>query len=172
MSVPTPNPLSEQEHAKLVRRARNIALHRLTGGARTEKQLSDALNTKNIPPTIIETTIIWLREYDYVNDERYAKERAEAKNRNGMGRRAIEQDLLRKGVPQTLISETLTLISEKDEYATARAFALKWLHSCRNLEKDAAYRRIAGMLARRGFPPNIVYEITNETLANHTPTPK
>ena len=51
-----------------------------------------------------------------------------------------------------------------DEYETALALARRKARSLAGLERDVAYRRLAGMLARRGFGAGTVHRVLREVL--------
>lgn len=100
-----------------------------------------------------------LKEHRYLDDTAYAQDYAKLRQENAsLGRRRVQQDLMRKGVHAGVVAATLDGAYENtDEEALARRhLERKRVHKPEN-EKEAA--RVMRMLARAGFSTGIIYRI-------------
>ncbi len=64
-------------------------------------------------------------------------------------------------VESALALETL---DPEQEHATATALVQRRLAATRGLETAARVRRLAGMLARKGFPPGVAMQVVRSAL--------
>src|SRR4029453_14728917 len=82
-------------------------------------------------------------------------------------RRALAVGLRRKGVGFTDVDEALHELDDDTEAATARAMVDRRLRVERGLTQrpDVVFRRLVGMLARKGYPPGIAIGVVKEALA-------
>ncbi len=99
-------------------RCRNAALRYVARMMRTEGQITDYLRRKEFSDEEIQDAIAFLREYSYVDDEKYCRMYFREACLKGRGRRRIEQELMRKKVDRSLIREALDsyLSEDNDEY--------------------------------------------------------
>ena len=100
-----------------------------------------------------------LKEHRYLDDAAYAQDYTRLRQENAnMGRRRVQQDLMRKGVQPTLIASTLeTSYGSVDEEELARRHLERKRVPQPQNEKEAA--RVMRMLARAGFSTGIIYRI-------------
>jgi regulatory protein len=75
-------------------------------------------------------------------------------------------ELAEKGVDSDLIDEAANELEAERDYEVARGFAARKAIALAGLEPAVRYRRLAGALARRGFPASVVAQVTRETLAD------
>ena len=146
-------------------RARDICLRLLTGSARTRKQLADALRRKEIPDEIAEQVLDRLTEVGLINDAAYARSWVEQRQRSrGLARRALAGELRAKGVDSALVAEAVAEVDPDDEEAAARRLVERKLVSTRGLDRQVRLRRLAGMLARRGYPEGLALRVVRAAL--------
>ena len=69
-------------------------------------------------------------------------------------------------MPDEQAQAALDELDDDAELDAARAVAQRKLRSLSGLEPHVAKRRLAGALARRGFGPGTVMQVTNETLVD------
>lgn len=81
---------------------------------------------------------------------------ARLQERKGLGRTAIAAELARRMLAPAAIEYALDLIDTGDELVRARELALKRAPQLRDLDRDAAVRRLSGYLARRGYSGSTV----------------
>lgn len=146
-------------------RARDICLRLLTGSARTRKQLADALRRKEIPDEIAEQVLDRLAEVGLIDDAAYARSWVEQRQRSrGLARRALAGELRAKGVDSALVAEAVAEVDPDDEEAAARRLVKRKLASTRGLDRQVRLRRLAGMLARRGYPEGLALRVVRAAL--------
>ncbi|MET9445155.1 recombination regulator RecX [Streptomyces sp. NPDC006610] len=148
-----------------VERARAICLRLLTGTPRTRKQLADALRKREIPDDVAEQVLSRFEEVGLINDSAFADAWVESRHHGrGLARRALAQELRTKGVDSTLIDEAVSRLDSEQEEATARELVARKLRSTRGLDRDKRLRRLAGMLARKGYPEGLALRVVRQAL--------
>ncbi len=150
-------------------RAKEICLRLLTDRARTVKELRDALHRKEIPDDVADRVLERFDEVGLVDDEAFAGQWVRSRhNHRGLGRRAIAQELHRKGVEKEVADTALAEIDAESEQAKARELVGKKMRTVRvgtREERAAASRRLVGMLARKGYGAGVAYAVVREAIA-------
>jgi regulatory protein len=118
-------------------------------------ELERRLARAGYEPDEVQVAIAELEEVGLVDDERFARELAEAKRRRGMGRRAGLAALRAKGVNREIAEQAVGEANPEDEADRAYELARARLERLRALAPDVAYRRTVQYLIRRGFEPVI-----------------
>ncbi len=148
-----------------VEQARAICLRLLTGTPRTRKQLADALRKRQIPDRAAEEVLSRFEEVGLINDSAFADAWVESRHRGrGLARRALARELRTKGVDSTLIDESVAQLEPEQEEATARELVARKLRSTRGLDRDKRLRRLAGMLARKGYSEGMALRVVRQAL--------
>ncbi|KAB2975184.1 recombination regulator RecX [Streptomyces sp. SS1-1] len=148
-----------------VERARAICLRLLTGTPRTRKQLADALRKREIPDDAAEEVLSRFEEVGLINDSAFADAWVESRHHGrGLARRALARELRTKGVDSALIDEAVSQLDSEQEEATARELVARKLRSTRGLDRDKRLRRLAGMLARKGYPEGMALRVVRQAL--------
>lgn len=156
---------TEEPPTDPVERARAICLRLLTGTPRTRKQLADALRKREIPQDAAEQVLSRLEEVGLINDGAFADAWVESRHHGrGLARRALARELRTKGVDSTLIDEAVAQLDSEQEEATARELVARKLRSTRGLDRDRRLRRLAGMLARKGYPEGMALRVVRQAL--------
>ncbi|NGO09626.1 recombination regulator RecX [Streptomyces sp. HC44] len=146
-------------------RARAICLRLLTGTPRTRKQLADALRKREIPDDVAAEVLSRFEEVGLINDSAFADAWVESRHHGrGLARRALAQELRTKGVDSTLIDEAVAQLDSEQEEATARELVARKLRSTRGLDRDKRLRRLAGMLARKGYSEGMALRVVRQAL--------
>ncbi|HEY3338712.1 MAG TPA: regulatory protein RecX [Propionicimonas sp.] len=145
--------------------AREIALRQLTVRARTRVELARALARKQVPEEVAERVLDRLAEVGLIDDAVFARDWLAAGGRRQKSRRVLLGELAEKGVDRELIDEAAAELESERDYEVARGFAARKAASLAGLEPAVRYRRLAGALARRGFPSAVVAQVTREALA-------
>ncbi|GGN71886.1 hypothetical protein GCM10011579_048590 [Streptomyces albiflavescens] len=146
-------------------RARAICLRLLTGTPRTRKQLADALRKREIPDDVADEVLSRFEEVGLINDSAFADAWVESRHHGrGLARRALAQELRTKGVDATLIDEAVGQLDSEQEEATAREMVARKLRSTRGLDRDKRLRRLAGMLARKGYSEGMALRVVRQAL--------
>ncbi|MEU0785296.1 recombination regulator RecX [Streptomyces sp. NPDC006173] len=145
--------------------ARAICLRLLTGTPRTRKQLADALRKREIPDEVADGVLSRFEEVGLINDSAFAEAWVESRHHGrGLARRALAQELRTKGVEPTLIDEAVGQLDSDQEEATARDLVARKLRSTRGLDRDKRLRRLAGMLARKGYSQGMALRVVRQAL--------
>ncbi|MCK1822972.1 recombination regulator RecX [Streptomyces sp. XM83C] len=148
-----------------VERARAICLRLLTGTPRTRKQLADALRKREIPDEAAEQVLSRFEEVGLIDDAAFADAWVESRHHGrGLARRALARELRTKGVDAALIDEAVSQLDTEQEEATARDLVARKLRATRGLDRDKRLRRLAGMLARKGYPEGMALRVVRQAL--------
>ncbi|WP_320773444.1 recombination regulator RecX [Streptomyces sp. CRN 30] len=148
-----------------VERARAICLRLLTGTPRTRKQLADALRKREIPEDVADQVLSRFEEVGLIDDSAFADAWVESRHHGrGLARRALAQELRTKGVDPTLIDQAVSRLDSDQEESTARELVARKLRSTRGLDRDKRLRRLAGMLARKGYSQGLALKVVRQAL--------
>jgi regulatory protein len=145
--------------------ARRILLDTLTGQARSRQELADKLATRGVPDELAAQLLDRFTEVGLIDDAAYARQWVESRHRSrGLAPRALAQELRRKGIDDDDAKSALEQIDEGDQRAAARALVDKKLRSMRGLDHQVATRRLAGLLARKGYAAGLAFSVVREAL--------
>ncbi|MEV5175939.1 recombination regulator RecX [Streptomyces flaveolus] len=154
-----------ESSADPVERARAICLRLLTGTPRTRKQLADALRKREIPEDAAEEVLSRFEEVGLIDDGAFADAWVESRHHGrGLARRALARELRTKGVDSALIEDAVAQLDSEQEEATARELVARKLRATRGLDRDKRLRRLAGMLARKGYPEGMALRVVRQAL--------
>jgi regulatory protein len=145
--------------------ARSIALDRIAARNRTRHELAQALLAKNVPSEVAEQVLDRLQEVGLVDDAAFAESWVESRQqRRHLSRPALRRELQAKGVDREQIDAALESVDYGDELAAARELARRRHPAIAELPYPVRYRRLAGVLGRRGFGSGIVTQVLREVL--------
>ncbi len=143
--------------------ARRILLDQLTGRARSRQELADKLAQRGVPAEIAEPLLDRFTEVGLVDDAAFARDWVEQRQAGrGLARRALAQELRRKGVDDEVAQEALDGIEGEED--VARDLVRRKLRAVRGLPEDKAVRRLVGLLARKGYPASLAFRVVREEL--------
>jgi len=146
--------------------ARQICLHQLEHAPRTRAELAATLRRKGIDDDVAEQVLSRFAEVGMIDDALFAQLWVTSRHRGkGLAGRALSQELRRKGVADETAAEAVATIDRDQELATARELVDRKLRSTAGLATDARVRRLAGMLARKGYPAGTAFRVVREALA-------
>jgi regulatory protein len=146
--------------------ARQIALRRLDARARSEAELTGDLIRRGVTPQTTARVVARLAEVGLVDDAEFARQWVESRQgAKNLSRLRLRQELRAKGVAESVIAQALETEAE-DEDEVALEFARRKARTMATLDDAAFQRRLAGQLARRGFPEpvvrRVVFRLTDE----------
>lgn len=154
-------PPADQERA-----AREIVLRQLDAMARTRAQLAEKLAGRGISDEVAERVLDRMAEIGLVDDAAYAaafvRTRYEGR---GLARRALAQELRRRGVSREDAAPALDGLDGDAERVRARDLVSAKLPATRGLDRDRRVRRLVSMLARRGYAPGLAFDVVREAMA-------
>lgn len=146
--------------------ARQICLNQLEYAPRTRAELAATLRKKGIEEDVAEQVLSRFTEVGMIDDALFAQMWVTSRHRGkGLSGRALSQELRRKGVADETAAEAVAAIDRDQELETARALVDRRLRSTTGLATDARVRRLAGMLARKGYPAGVAFRVVREALA-------
>lgn len=145
--------------------AREIALRQLTVRARSRAELARVLKRKGSPDEVSTAVLDRLEEVGLVDDETFARDWLAAGDRRRRSRSALLAELAEKGVAREVVDTVVAELDSDRDYLVARGYAESKATGLARVEPSARYRRLAGALARRGFPAGVVARVTKEVLA-------
>ncbi|MGE5831037.1 MAG: regulatory protein RecX [Micromonosporaceae bacterium] len=151
--------------------AREICLEQLAIRPRTRSELASALRRRGIAADVAAEVLGRYTDVGIVDDRAFARAWVTSRHHGrGLARRALAGELRRKGVGSTDVDEALHELDDDTEAATARALVDRRLRAERGLTQrpDVVFRRLVGMLARKGYPPGIAIGVVKEALAGRT----
>ncbi len=148
-----------------------IAHRLLAVRLRSRHELTARLRRRGISADVLAAVIADLERHGLVDDRRFAD--AWVRTRVALqpsGRMRLRYELAHKGVAREVIDRTLgETLSEQDEGALAHDVARARLRRYRGLPPDIIYRRLAGVLQRRGFSTGVIARTLREVLGARTP---
>lgn len=146
--------------------ARAIALRQLTSSARSRAQLAEAMAKKDIPDEVAARVLDRFVEVGLIDDAEYAAMLVRTRHaERGLARRALAQELNRKGIDQETAALALAQIGPEDEHAAALDLVRRRAGATRGKPVDLRTRRLVAMLARKGHPPGLAFTIVAQVLA-------
>jgi regulatory protein len=145
--------------------ARTIVLRQLTGQPRSRSELEQALRRRDVPEDVIEGVLGRFTDVGLIDDAAFARSWVESRHAGrGLARRALAHELRRRGVGDQEVGDAVDQLSPETELATARALVARKLAATRNLDGRTRVRRLAAMLARKGYPPGLSVRVVREAL--------
>jgi regulatory protein len=157
-------PLSEtpQSESEL---AREICLRQLAVRPRTRAELAKALARRQISAEVIAEVLDRYDEVGIIDDAAFARAWVSSRHHGrGLARRALANELRQHGVDAEVASEALETLHEDEEAATARALVDRKLRTATGTP-EAIFRRLVGMLARKGYPAGVAIRAVKDALA-------
>jgi regulatory protein len=139
-------------------RAFQRAVKLLAAKPRSIAELREKLSERCANKSVVETVIDRLREYGYLDDERYALSYAASKLRQQpIGRRRLKQNLALKKVDRTLADEVLDQVfAEKSEESLIDEAIEKRVRVRGRPKTRAEAKSLFDYLLRQGFPFELV----------------
>lgn len=167
MAIPSRSPTSTSgQLPDPVEVARQICLHQLEFAPRTRAELAAALRRKGVVDHVADQVLDRFTEVGMIDDALFAQLWVSSRSRSkGLAGSALRQELRRKGVDDAAAAEALATIDPDTELAGARALVDRRLPATAGLPPDARIRRLAGMLARKGYPAGTAFRVVREALA-------
>lgn len=145
--------------------ARAILLRALSERARTRAELATLLAKRKVPDEAAEEILGRFADVGLIDDAAFAAAWVNSRQqRKYLSRRALQAELQRKGVAREEMDDALSGVSTDDEYTAALSLAQQRLPRLEGLERQVKYRRLAGVLGRKGFSGGIVSSVLREVL--------
>lgn len=147
--------------------ARVICLRLLDQRARTRSELAAVLRRRGVPDEAARTVLDRLTDVGLIDDAELADGYALAQHRErGLAGRAVAMKLRQRGIDESIVQAAVGQIDGESEAQAARLLVARRLRSLRGLDPAAQARRLVGLLARRGYPAGLAYQVVREALAD------
>lgn len=152
--------------------ARAIALRQLASAPRSRAQLTDKLAERGVADEVITVLLDRFEEVGLLDDQAYAEMLVRTRHdERGLARRALAQELRRKGIEGEVAETALAQVDDDDEQVAARALVTRRIGATRGLERQRRRRRLGAMLGRRGYPAELAMRVVDEALAEEPDEP-
>lgn len=132
--------------------AKKKALDLLMKMDQAEKELRRKLSLKCFPSDVIDEAISYVKNYNYINDDRYAKNYVSYRS-GGKSKRQVKMELQLKGIEKEKAEELLDE-SFNEEEAVSKLIK-KRIGSKTELSQDEL-RKLMAYLYRRGFDGELI----------------
>jgi regulatory protein len=144
---------------------REICLRMLTLAPRTRAQLADAMRRRGVPDQAAETVLDQLTKARLIDDAAFAMAWVESRHHGrGLSRRSLSAELRQRGIDGDDLTEAVEGLDPEQEIETARRMAERKLAATRGQPPQTRMRKVAGMLARKGYSPALAYRLIRESL--------
>jgi len=146
-------------------RARDICLRLLTFAPRTRAELAGALRRRGIPGDVAGAVLDRFTGAGLIDDAAFARAWVESRHYSrGLAGRALRAELRQRGVDDDQIRDAIDDLGPDAEVTTARRLVRQKLAGTRGLPPEARIRRLAGTLARKGYPPALAFRVIREAM--------
>ena len=147
--------------------AREVVLTQLAAAPRSRAYLAGKLRDKEVEDDVIEAVLDRMEDVGLVDDAAYAGMlvRSQVASR-GLARRALQRELQRKGIDERTSAAALDEVDDEAERTVALELARKKLRTMSRLDTPTQTRRLAGLLARKGYPPAVVWSVVRDVLGD------
>jgi regulatory protein len=149
--------------------ARAIVRRPLTNAPKSRLQRARKLAERNIPEDIAEAVLDRFEEVGLVDDAEFADlwVRSRSQSRK-LAKGALRRELADKGIDADIAAKALDQLSDEAEESAARELVERKLKGITDLSdralRDKTTRRLASMLARKGYQPSQAFRIVGEVL--------
>lgn len=146
--------------------ARQVCLRLLTLAPRTRAQLADALRKRGIPDEAVDEVLGRFEDVGLIDDAAFARAWVESRHYSrGLAGRALSAELKQRGVAAEEIRAAIDeQLGPDAEVSAARHLVERKLGTTRGLPPEQRTRRLAGMLARKGYPAGLAFRVIREAL--------
>ncbi|GAA1970615.1 recombination regulator RecX [Terrabacter lapilli] len=164
--VPPPDDIAaEAPDADADAVARAIVLRQLSMAPRSRSQLERKLRQRGCDDDVAARVLDRFTEVGLVDDEAYAQMLVRSKQSGkGLARKALAHELRKQGIDQEIADEALGQVGAGDERARAELLVQKKLRTMRGLDPAVQSRRLAGMLARKGYSGEIAWPVIRDAI--------
>jgi len=132
----------------------------------TRAELAKVLRRRGIPDEAAAEVLARYSDVGIIDDAAFARAWVSSRHAGrGLARRALAQELRQRGVDQETAGDALAELDPDTEAATAHALAERKLRGMGGAPPDAVFRRLVGMLARKGYPAGVAIAAAKAAIA-------
>ncbi|WP_456697374.1 regulatory protein RecX [Aeromicrobium sp. P5_D10] len=157
--------MSDEDLAEQMSRARQIVYDRLAVSARSRADLEQTLAKKQVSAEVATAVLDKFEDAGLVDDAEFAHAWVQARQRSkGLSSRVLAMELKRKGVADELVRDALDELDPEAEVEAAHRLVQAKLRSMSRLDETTKIRRLTGLLARKGYAPQVAFEVVRQEL--------
>jgi regulatory protein len=135
---------------------------------RSEQELRDKLALRGFSRQAEDAVLAFCRRAGLVDDALFARLWVASRIRRPMGVRRLRWELRRKGIAAPVIEEALSAAAQGvDEKKMVRAFVRAKRNKFKGLTREKIRQRLYSALARRGYAPEMIFEVLLQELPDH-----
>jgi len=143
----------------------SVVMRRLNAAPRSRGELTTYLLSKDFDPAVIDSVLDRVTSMAYIDDAQYAQEWVRSRHRSrGLAPSVLKRELISKDIDVAMIDSALEQLSLQDTFERAHELAAKKYRSLLTVDAAVAVRRIASLLQRKGYPPDLCFQIAKETV--------
>lgn len=146
-----------------------IVYARLADRSRSRAELAESLAKKHVPEDIAASLLDRFERAGLVDDAAFARDWVEGRQRaRGLASSVLRMELRRKGVDEELIDAAMVDVDPDEERQAAHRLVQRKLRSVQGLDPSVQVRRLTGMLARKGYAPQVAFDVVRAELEAET----
>ncbi|MFA9444676.1 regulatory protein RecX [Egicoccus sp. AB-alg6-2] len=130
----------------------------------SEQRLRDKLRERDVAEPVIEQALERARRERLVDDEAMVAALVDERRRKGHAPARIRRDLRERGFAPPLLDAALAAADREDPEAAAYALAREKAQRTSGLSPEAAVRRVAAHVARRGYNDGLARKVAREAV--------
>lgn len=158
--------LLEIQYQDDIRKAYNAAVHFLARRTRSEKEIRDYLNRKEVDEPIINEVIHKLTVQQYINDLEFALAYVRTQiNTTDKGPDLIRRELKEKGIAEGMVIQTLTEFSLEQQIEKATKLGEKFLQKHSKDSLKIQKQKLEQLLLRKGYSFEVIQIVLQETVS-------
>jgi regulatory protein len=128
------------------------------------------MHRDGVPAEAAEAILVRFTDAGLIDDAAFARAWVESRHHSrGLSRRSLSAELRRNGVQNEEIRAAVDALDPAQEVATARRLVERKLASSRGRPPETRARQAASMLARKGYPPGLVFRLIKEVMEQEDP---
>ena len=128
---------------------------------------------RGVPADAATAVLDRFEDVGIIDDDAFAAAWVQSRHSGrGLGRRALAQELRRRGVDEQTVHDAVSVVTSDDEQTAAQALAERRLRSMSGLPRETQLRRLVAMLARKGFGHGLALSVARaavDTVADEAP---
>lgn len=157
--------LEDMTSVEMASFAKEILVRKLSERAHSRGDLAQALAKKQVPEEIAEAMLDKFETAGLINDAEFARSWVQARSRGkGLAQSVLAMELRRKGVDEEIARAALSELDPEVERQAAHDLVQKKLRSMGGLDQQVQMRRLVGLLARKGYSPQVAFKVVRHEL--------
>lgn len=152
------------------RRAQDLVYRQLAVRARSHFELVQTLLRKGFEEDIARRVLQKFCDAGLVDDAAFAESWVRERHEHrGLGREALGHELRRKGVDESTIAMALSTVDDEAQVERAHELVRRKLPTMTRADSAARFRRLVGMLARKGYSESLAFRVVRKELERSGP---